>query len=223
MLVIALMAILGVALSDSLIPLSPNGYAYSRGNPASNVVVEFFYDLTCSGCRDSWPVLTNVYEQYKDKVNFLYHVYPLAIHNAGFLLTQAAQTVNYFGPEGAIFTFMDTAMKNQPQIYNSQISNLSYNQVVDLVSSWAVDGTGITLDQYYEGMNSSTTVGSQMQMNSHYGWKYGALQSVYQTPSEMVNGLFVTDVQTLKQWEAIIDPLLAGQTSRNRKAISSRQ
>lgn len=209
-----LTTLLAAVLGDSLIPLSANGYAYQRGNRDSNVVVEFYFDLTCSGCRDSWPILTRVYEEYGDRVNFLYHVYPLAIHNAGFLLSQAAQVVNYYGDEGAIWTFMDTAMKNQPQVYNSQVANMSYNDITNLVSSWATEGTGVTAEEYFEGMNTSTSVGSTMQMNVHYGWKFGALHSVFQTPSEVVNGLFVTDVNTLQDWEAILDPLLASAAKK---------
>ena len=39
---------------QSLIPLSSTSNAFQRGNKGSNVIVEFFIDLTCSACLNSW-------------------------------------------------------------------------------------------------------------------------------------------------------------------------
>ena len=46
---------------QSLIPLNPKSDAFQRGNKASNVIVEFFIDLTCSSCLDSWLLLLYIY------------------------------------------------------------------------------------------------------------------------------------------------------------------
>jgi len=209
--IVAFTALLTLIRADSLIPVSSDSYAYQRGNPSSNVVVEFYLDLGCSGCRSSWSMHSKVYEEYADRVNFLYHLYPMPIHQAGFTLSQAAQTVDYFGDEGAVFNFMDLAMKNQPTIYNDQIANMTYNQVVDLIGSWAMEGTGVTSDEYYTGMNTSTDVGNAMEMNVHYAWKFGALHDIFQLPSEYINGVWVTNLNTLKDWETTLDSLLVQQ------------
>ena len=63
-------------------------------------------------------------------------------------------------------------MVKQPEIYNSATADMTYNQVIDLVGTWATSGliflcgisslylsicvilgTGITIAQYNEGMN----------------------------------------------------------------------
>ena len=73
---------------ESLIPLSSSSYAYKIGNPSSNVVVEFFIDLGCSSCLEAWPTLQKLVQNYKDRVNFLYRVFPLPYHQQAFILSK---------------------------------------------------------------------------------------------------------------------------------------
>ena len=46
---------------QSLIPLSSTSNAFQRGNKGSNIIVEFFIDLTCSSCLNSWLKHTNTF------------------------------------------------------------------------------------------------------------------------------------------------------------------
>ena len=75
-------------VAESLIPLSSSGYSYKIGYPASNVVVEFFLDLGCSACLQSWPTLQKLVENYKERVLFLYRVFPLPYHQQAFILSK---------------------------------------------------------------------------------------------------------------------------------------
>lgn len=193
---------------ESFIPLSKDGHAFHRGNTSALTTVEYFIDLSCSACRDEWETLTSVYQAYKDKVHFLYRVFPLPYHQQGFILAKAAQVVQYYGEKDAVFTFFDTAYAKQPAIYNAATADMTYNQVVQLVSSWATAGTGVTDDQYYTGMNSSTTVGNTNEMNARYMWKYITLQGVYATPSFNIDGLKVGGLNTFDDWKATLDPLV---------------
>jgi len=56
-------------VAESLIPLSPSSYSYKIGNPASNVIVEFFLDLGCSACLQSWPTLQKLVENYVSSIS----------------------------------------------------------------------------------------------------------------------------------------------------------
>ena len=65
---------------QTLIPLSPTSDAFQRGNKASNVVVEFFIDLTCSSCLDEW---------YK---YFYNHTIIILLHNHRPVLSEVVST-----------------------------------------------------------------------------------------------------------------------------------
>lgn len=196
--------------TQSFIPLSRNGHAFHRGNTSALTTVEYFIDLTCSACRDSWPVLNEVYNTYKEKVHFEYRVFPLPYHQQGFIVAKAAQVVNVFGSDAdSVFKFIDIAYDQQPAIYNAATADMTYNQVVDLVATWATDGTGATTENYYTGMNSSTTIGSQCEMNARYAWKYIAIQGVFATPMFQIDGLKVGGLDTLDDWKSVLNPLVA--------------
>lgn len=194
---------------QTFIPLSKDGHAFHRGNTASLTTVEYFIDLTCSACRESWPLLTQVYQEYKDKVHFMYRVFPLPYHQQGFILAKAAQVVQANGNSDAVFKFFDTAYIKQPAIYNSATADMTYNEVIKLVGDWATADTGVTLDQYYTGMNSSTPIGQQCEMNARYMWKYITLQDVFATPMFQVDGLKVGGLNTFADWQSVLDPLVA--------------
>ena len=205
-----LLAFLCVASAqvETKIPLAPNARAFHRGNLTSVTTVDFFIDLTCSSCLDEWPLISQVYDAYKNDVHFLYHLFPLPYHQQGFIVNKAAQVVNYFGPQDAVFDFFDVAFKNQAQIYNSATADKTYNDVVSLVEPW-VTGLGITHNQYVDGMNSNTPVGSNIEMTARYFWKYTTLQGVFATPYFHIDGLEAGGLDTFADWQAALDPLVA--------------
>jgi hypothetical protein len=198
------------ATTASFIPLARNGYSFHRGNFSSLTTVEYFLDLTCPTCKEGWPILGEVYEQYKNKVHFEYRVYPLPHHAQSFLTAQAAQVVNKFGSNSeAVFTYFNTAFEKQSAIVGTTTNALSYNEVVDLVSEWAIINTGVSIEQYYEGMNTSTTVGNQCSVDSRNMWKYCAIQGMFQTPLYRVDGLLVSGLKTVIDWQTVLDPLVS--------------
>lgn len=162
---------------QTFIPLTQSGYAFHRGNTAALTTVEFFIDLTCPTCKDEWPVLNQVYQAYKTKVHFEYRVYPLPHHAQSFLTAQAAQVVSTFGKSHeSVFTFIDTAFANQGKIVGTTTDSMTHDEVVVIVADWATFETGVTSEQYYEGMNTSTTVGNQASVTARNSWKYCAIQ-----------------------------------------------
>jgi len=207
---IAFISALALAMGyNTMIPLQKYDYSFPRGNLSSLITVDFYIDLTCSSCLEAWPTLTDLVSEYKDKIRFMYRVFPLPYHQQAFILAKAAQVVNYYGTTNAIFTFMDTAYALQSQIYNSATSDMTYNQVVQMVAPWATKDTGVTSDDYFIGMNSSTSDGGTIEMSARYMWKYSCLKDIFATPLYLINGVEVEGLDTLEDWKSALDPLLA--------------
>ena len=76
--------------------------------------------------------------------------------------------VDTFGDSNdSVFTFMDTVFENQVKeflslffwlflkafTYNSATADMTYNQVVAMVQPWALNGTGVTAEEYAIGMD----------------------------------------------------------------------
>lgn len=207
---VSVLSIASTALGvvQSTIPLSPNGYSFGRGSPSSNVVVDLYLDLTCSACLDSWPVLQEVAETYSASVNFRYRMLPLPYHQQAFILSKAANCVQYYNPGTAVFKFMDTAYANQAQIYTSVTANMTYNEVVQLVGGWAQSAGGISAAQYGEGMDSSTAAGNTIEMNARYMFKFSSLAEVYGTPMYAINGVRTSGLDSVDAWKRTLSPLI---------------
>ncbi len=194
--------------ASSMIPLSKDSYAYSIGDTKSSVTVDFYIDLTCSSCLENWPTITEVVQTYEDKVYFNFRVFPLPYHQQAFLVAKGASLVNYFTKGKGVFTYMNTAFANQALIYNTATADLTYNQVVDIVESWATTDTGVSSEEFTIGMNSSNTIGSNIEMYTRYMWKYTCLDSVFATPFYAINGLQVGNLNTFADWQQTLDSLL---------------
>jgi protein-disulfide isomerase len=206
---VALVVLSSTHAALTMIPLDKNDYAFHRGNLESKVNVEMYIDLTCSSCLESWPTLTQVYETYKSSVHFYYRLFPLPYHQQGFIVNKAAHLVNYYGDRDAVFTFFDTCFANQAAIYNSATYDSTYRQVVDIVSNWAINNTGVTKEQYSTGMNSSFPAGQQIEMATRYMWKYTTIHGMFATPTFMINGLAAGELDTFEDWQTTLDPLIA--------------
>ena len=138
----------------------------------------------------------------------MYRIIPLPYHQQAFIVSKAANLVNFFKPEST-FDFINLAYENQYLIYNSVTADKTYNQIIDLVGTWATNGTGVTKSQYYEGMNSSTTNGNTIEFNARYMFKYSVLDQAYATPIFAINGLKVSGLDTYQQWKVTLDSLLS--------------
>jgi hypothetical protein len=207
-LLLGLVASTESATTSSFIPLSANSWSFTRGT-SSAVVVDLYIDLGCSDTASVWSQLKDVVKNFENDVQFQFHLFPLPYHQQSFILSKAAFVVDYYGGHDAAFTFMDTCFALQPQIFNDATADMTYNQVTDLVGTWAVNGTGVTNVQYREGMNRSTTVGGKLEMNTRYMWKYSALHEVFGTPLYYIGGVFVTDgLNTYDDWVNALTPLL---------------
>lgn len=202
--------------STSGLPLQKNSYSYIAGDRSSDVTVEMTIDLTCSATRDAWETLSEVVRTYKDTVKFQVRVLPLPYHQFSFLVSKAASTVYYFHGDRDAFNFMNVAILNQPEIYNSVTMDSSYNDIKGIVRNWAVNATTLSVSEFEEGMDMSTTSGNVIEMFTRYEFKFAALEAQYGTPMFRINGLNMNGLDTFAEWKETLDPL----TKKNKQIES---
>jgi hypothetical protein len=148
-----------------LIPIRADGYAFKRGRPDSDIVVSIFFDLTCTDTAAVWDVLNEVTGLYENEVYFLYHLTALPFLQQAFICAKTAALVKYYTQnEESVFIYADNVFWNQARVLNGATADLSFNEVVSLVSEFALaNGTGLTEAQYAEGWNRSTSAGAEIE------------------------------------------------------------
>lgn len=68
-----------------------------RGNTGSSVTVVEFADFQCPACGVAHPINQRVYDEYKDKVKFVYRHFPLSTHRNAPVAAEAAEAAKAQG------------------------------------------------------------------------------------------------------------------------------
>ena len=93
-------------------PSDSNGQIgdHVRGNADSPVVVVEYADFQCPGCSTTHPQITTLYEEYGDRVAFVFRHFPLSGHQNARAASSAAEAA---GLQGYFFEMADALYANQ--------------------------------------------------------------------------------------------------------------
>jgi protein-disulfide isomerase len=135
-----------------------DGYEYAKnfvrdynvkiGKTDSNVKVVYFFDLQCPGCQKNDPILNEVREKYKDKVEFVYRNYPLSIHTFAKPAARGAQAVALQGTD-KYFKYKDEVFANQTEISSDNIEKAATKAGVDM-EKWKKDSSSTEIIRQVE-------------------------------------------------------------------------
>lgn len=116
---------------------------HMKGNASSTVVLMEYSDFECPACRSYYPILREVFQEYGDRVNFVYRHFPLiTIHqNAEF----AARASEAASNQGKFWEMHDLLFEKQNEwakvanvlpVFESYATLLGLN-VSQFKSDWA--------------------------------------------------------------------------------------
>lgn len=135
-----------------------DGYEYAKnfvrdynvkvGRSDSNVKVVYFFDLQCPGCQKNDPIITEVREKYKDKIEFVYRNYPLSIHTFAKPAARGAQAAALQGTD-KYFKYKDEVFAIQTEISSDNIEKAAKNAGVDL-EKWKKDSSSTEIIRQVE-------------------------------------------------------------------------
>jgi protein-disulfide isomerase len=113
-------------------------YSVKVGKEDSNVKLVYFYDFQCPGCKANDPVITEIREKYKDRVEFVYRNFPLtSSHTFALPAAQAGQAVALQGVD-KYFKFKEEVFAIQNEISTDNIANAAKKAGVDF-EKWDKD------------------------------------------------------------------------------------
>jgi protein-disulfide isomerase len=126
--VVLLMAILaGAVMYRSSAPQTSTAPPPAQGKTSGIVVLEEFGDYQCPPCGNLHPVLKTIKEEFGDRIQFIFHHFPLMqIHPHALSASQAAVAAGF---QGRFWEMHDLIYKNQSawsSATNAQPYFLSY-------------------------------------------------------------------------------------------------
>ncbi len=85
--------------------------------PNAKVTLVEFGDYQCPACGASFPIVTQILQDYKGKINFVFRNYPLPVHQNAMIAAEAAEAA---GAQGKYFEMYQALYSNQPEWSDSK-------------------------------------------------------------------------------------------------------
>ena len=176
-----------------------------RGKADSKVIVVEYADPQCPGCGSMMPKMHKIYENYGDRVAFVFRHFPLSYHQNA---RAASAAVESAGEQGYYWEMLETLYDNQNEwesIYDTQ-------KRTDIFSSYFVeitDGKG-DVDKFVSEL-SSTNIQKKIDFDRNLGKNNDKVNA---TPSIFVNGELV-NMESEKPIEDLIEEMINKELKAN--------
>lgn len=86
--------------------------SYVKGTKDAKVTIVEFGDFECPACGATYPIVTQLLNEYKGKVNFAFREFPLPSHPNGPIGAEVAEAA---GAQGKFFEMYDALYQNQKE------------------------------------------------------------------------------------------------------------
>lgn len=170
-----------------------------RGATDSKVTLVEYGDFQCPACGQYYPAFEQVYEKYKDKVQFQFRHFPLtSIHPNAFAGSRAAEAAS---KQGKFYEMYNQLYQNQTAWSESNSPSSyfeKYAKTIGLdVSKFKTDYTSTAINN---AVQADISAGNKIDVNS--------------TPTFVLNGKVIKNPNpTVEAFSKILDEALKNQKS----------
>lgn len=168
--------------------LVPDG-TYKKGSESPKVTVVEFADFECPACAASAPITKQVFETYKDKVQFVFRHFPLEQHKQAEAASLAAEAS---GEQGKFWEMHD-------KLYETQEAWSNKDNAPALFEGYAKD-LGLDVAKFKADFSAKKNLD-----RINKGKTDGVAAGVNATPSFFVNGVKVSGVFTADEWTRLLE------------------
>ena len=175
-----------------------NGFIgdHVRGKKDSKVVVVEYADMSCPGCANMMPRMEKIYEEYKDKVAFVYRHYPLKDHvNA----RPAAAAVESAAMQGYFWEMLSATFENRAD-WLLENDPARTNAFVNIFKKVAPNGD---MQKFRDNLSNS-----KIEKKINFDYNLGKVKSsVNATPSVYINGQLVDFTKEDATFDSIVEDI----------------
>ncbi|MBI4426167.1 MAG: thioredoxin domain-containing protein [Candidatus Kerfeldbacteria bacterium] len=163
-----------------------------RGTAGSGVVLIEFSDLQCPACKSYEPLVSQLTEDYGDRITFIYRHFPLRTTHPN--AEAAARAAEAAGKQGKFWEMHDLLFDKQEEWSRGNVNQLfeSYAQSLSL-----------NLEQYRRDIADQAVID---RIESHY--QSGLAARVSGTPTFFLNGTKISNPRSYDDFKAKIEAAL---------------
>ncbi len=162
------------------------------GSDSAKVTVVEFADFQCPACGAAYPIVKQVSEEYKDRVQFIYRHFPLPGHRYAMDAAKAAEAA---GKQNKYFEMADL-------LYTNQAEWSEANNAKEIFEDYA-ESLQLDMAQFRTDRDANTAT-SYIQKDQNDGLALG----VNSTPTFYIDGEKYTGVIAYDRFKELLDSKL---------------
>lgn len=170
-----------------------------RGAEDAKVILVEYADLQCPGCATIMPKISKLYEQYGDRVGFIFRSYPISGHQNARSASAAAEAAGY---QGFFWEMIESMYDNRADWISVFDTEKRTNIYTDIFKK--VAGDKADTEKFKKDLNDSN-IQKKIDFDKNLGAKR---DKVTATPSLYVNGEQIDFANSDKETEKLIEEKL---------------
>ena len=170
-----------------------------RGNKDAKVILVEYADLQCPGCASAMPNIHKLFEEYGDRVAFIYRNFPISGHQNARAAAAAAESAAF---QGYYWEMVETIYANRAE-WISETGNSRTEVFVDLFKDIAPEGD---VDKFKSDMGNR-----DIEKKINFDYSLGReVDKVQATPAFFINGeaVNVSDAETQDELKELVEKLI---------------
>ena len=162
---------------------------WTKGSKTPKVTLVEYSDFQCPACGAYYPLVEELFAEYKDRISFTYRHFPLPQHQNALPAAYASEAA---GAQGKFWEMADMLFKNQ--------SEWSENVTAPTIFEGYAQKLGLDMAKYKTDVSSTST-----KARIERGSKSGKLSSLDHTPTFFINGKMATNPKSKEEFKALIE------------------
>ncbi len=178
-----------IARKDGLMSLPLDQTDNTKGAISPKLTFVEYSDFQCPACGAVYPMLEEMFAEYKDRISFTYRHFPLPQHKNALSAAYASEAA---GKQGKFWEMADMLFKDQ--------SEWSESVTAQIIFEGYAQKLGLDIAQYKTDAKSDA-VKAKVERDQ----KSGKLSNIDHTPTFFINGKLATNPRSKEELKALIE------------------
>ena len=165
----------------------------TKGTKTPKITFVEYSDFQCPACGAYYPMLEEMFSEYKDRISFTYRHFPLPQHKNALPSAYASEAA---GKQDKFWEMVDLLFKNQ--------SDWAENANAQLIFEGYAQKLELDIAQFKKDMQSD-----EVKTKVERDRKSGQLSAIVQTPTFFINGKMATNPKSKEELKALIEYAIA--------------
>ncbi|MBI5078152.1 MAG: thioredoxin domain-containing protein [Candidatus Yonathbacteria bacterium] len=162
---------------------------WTKGSKAPKATLVEYSDFQCPACGAYYPLVEEIFAEYKDRISFTYRHFPLPQHKNALAAAYASEAA---GNQGKFWEMADLLFKNQNEWSESTTAQTIFEGYAQKL--------GLDMAKYKTDVKSDA-----VKARVERGRKSGQLSAIDHTPTFFINGKLATNPRSKDEFKALIE------------------